>query len=221
MSRWRSLLDEPPVELAAPLPASELLNADIAPTPLSARTWSRWNLAALWVGMSVCIPTYMLASSMVQAGMGWRLALFTILLGNAIVLVPLALNGHAGTRYGIPVPAFARAAFGVRGAHVPSLLRAVVACGWFGIQTWIGGTAINAILTILWNGWAQLGGGFVFMGYGAPAYVSFLLFWALNMYFVYAGTESIRWLETVTAPFLIVVGLALLYWAAVRVGGIG
>ncbi len=221
MSRWRALLDEPPVELTAALPASNLLNADIAPTPLSARTWSRWNLAALWVGMSVCIPTYMLASSMVQAGMGWRLALFTILLGNAIVLVPLALNGHAGTRYGIPFPAFARAAFGVRGAHVPSLLRAVVACGWFGIQTWIGGTAINAIMTILWDGWAQVGGGFAFMGYGAPAYISFLLFWALNMYFVYAGTESIRWLETVTAPFLIVVGVSLLYWAASRVGGIG
>lgn len=221
MSLLQQLLSGRPVELEAALPDSELTNRDLAPTPLSERSWSRWNIAALWVGMSVCIPTYMLASSMIQAGMSWRLALATILLGNAIVLVPLALNGHAGTRYGIPFPAFARAAFGTRGAHVPSLLRSAVACGWFGIQTWIGGTAIDAMLDILWSGWATLGGDFRFMGHGLPDYLAFLLFWAVNMYFVWAGTESIKWLETVTAPFLIVVGLALLGWATWQVGGLG
>ena len=149
MSLLRELLDASPLELPEPPPDSDLSNRDIAPTTLAERTWGLWNLAALWVAMSVCIPTYMLASSMISAGMSWRLAIFTILLGNLIVLLPLAINGHAGTRYGIPFPAFARAAFGTRGAHVPSLLRSVVACGWFGIQTWIGGTAINAILGIL------------------------------------------------------------------------
>ncbi len=219
--RLRQLLDEPPVELQRPLAPSELVNADLAPTPLAARTWGMWNIAALWVGMSVCIPTYMLASSMIMAGMSWRTALLTILLGNAIVLVPLAVNGHAGTKYGIPFPAYARAAFGTRGAHVPSLLRSVVACGWFGIQTWIGGSAINVILGILWDGWAELGGGWSFMGHGLPAYLAFLIFWAINIYFVYAGTESIKWLETITAPFLILAGLLLLWWAAGAVGGIG
>ena len=192
MSVWSSWLHEPLVELDQPLPDTELVNADIAPTPLSQRTWGVWNIAALWVGMSVCIPTYMLASSMILAGMSWRVALFTILLGNVIVLLPLAVNGHAGTKYGIPFPAYARAAFGVRGAHVPSLLRSVVACGWFGIQTWIGGTAIHAILGILWSDWAELGGSWRFMGHGLPEYVAFLLFWAINIYFVYAGTESIK-----------------------------
>jgi NCS1 family nucleobase:cation symporter-1 len=221
MSWLRRFLDEPPVEVTEPLPSGRLHNADLAPTPRGARTWSRWNIAALWVGMSVCIPTYMLASSMILAGMSWRMAIFTILLGNAIVLIPLALNGHAGTKYGVPFPAFARAAFGTRGAHLPSLLRAVVACGWFGIQTWIGGTAIHAILATLWPGWGQLGGSFQFMGYGLPEYLAFLAFWALNVYFVWAGTESIRWLETAAAPFLLVVGVALLMWAASAVGGIG
>ncbi len=217
----RTLLEEPPVQLGGPLPDSDLLNDDLAPTPLSARTWSRWHIAALWVGMSVCIPTYMLASSMILAGMSWRLALFTIVLGNAIVLVPLALNGHAGTKYGVPFPAFARAAFGIRGAHVPSLLRAAVACGWFGIQTWIGGTAVHAVLATLWPTWGGLGGSWSFMGYGLPEYLAFLLFWAVNVYFVWSGTESIKWLETIAAPFLIVMGLVLLTWAASQVGGIG
>jgi len=221
MSGIGRFLDEAPVQLQEPLPPSDLLNDDIAPTPLSARTWGRWNIAALWVGMSVCIPTYMLASSMILAGMSWRLALFTILLGNAIVLVPLAINGHAGTKYGVPFPAFARAAFGVRGAHVPSLLRSAVACGWFGIQTWIGGTAVHAVLAALWGPWGRLGGNWSFMGYGLPEYLAFLLFWAVNVYFVWAGTESIKWLEAIAAPFLIVVGVALLFWAAARVGGIG
>lgn len=221
MTLLRQILYGAPVQLDGELPASDLFNEDLAPTSLRERTWSLWNIAALWVGMSVCIPTYMLASSMIQAGMSWRLALVTILLGNAIVLVPLALNGHAGTRYGIPFPAFARAAFGTRGAHVPSLLRSLVACGWFGIQTWIGGTAIHAILDILWSGWSTIGGSFRFMGYGLPEYLAFLLFWAVNMYFVWAGTESIKWLETVTAPFLIIVGLALLGWAISAVGGLG
>ncbi len=209
------------VEISEEIPAGPLVNDDIAPTPLRSRTWNMWHIAALWVGMSVCIPTYMLASSMIQAGMNWWQALLTILVGNAIVLVPLMINAHAGTRYGIPFPVYARAAFGTTGAHVPALLRSVVACGWFGIQTWIGGLAINVLLGALWTGWAHMGGDWTFMGFGLSHYVSFLIFWAINLYFVWAGTESIKWLETAAAPFLIAGGIALVLWAATRVGGIG
>ncbi len=209
------------VEPAAPLPSGPLVNADLAPTGIGQRTWTLWHIASLWVGMSVCIPTYMLAASMIDAGMTWRQSLVAIFLGNAIVLVPLVINAHAGTRYGIPFPVFARAAFGTRGAHIPSLLRAVVACGWFGIQTWVGGLAISALLGIIWPAWQTLGGDWRFMGYGLPQYLGFLLFWVMNLYFVWAGTESIKWLETLSAPFLIVTGLALLGWAAAKVGGIG
>jgi NCS1 family nucleobase:cation symporter-1 len=196
------------IELAEPLPPGALVNDDLAPTPVAARTWGTWNIAALWVGMSVCIPTYMLAASMIQAGMNWWQSLLAIFVGNAIVLVPLVVNAHAGTRYGIPFPVYARSSFGTVGAHVPSLLRSVVACGWFGIQTWIGGLAFNVLIGILWPAWQTLGGDWTFMGYGLPQYLSFLLFWVFNLYFVYAGTESIRWLETLAAPFLVVMGLA-------------
>ncbi len=209
------------VELAAPLPPGPLVNADLAPTGIRQRTWNVWHIASLWVGMSVCIPTYMLAASMINAGMTWRQSLVAIFIGNAIVLVPLVINAHAGTRYGIPFPVYARAAFGPRGAHLPSLLRSVVACGWFGIQTWVGGLAIDAILGILWPAWRALGGDWRFMGYALPQYLSFLIFWLVNIYFVWAGTESIKWLETLSAPFLIVIGLALLGWAVARVGGLG
>jgi NCS1 family nucleobase:cation symporter-1 len=171
--------------------------------------------------MSVCIPTYMLAAALIQAGLTWQWALAAILLGNAIVLVPMIVNAHAGTRYGIPFPVYARASFGLRGAHVPALLRSVVACGWFGIQTWVGGLAIHEILTIVWPAWAGLGGDARWMGYGVPHYAAFLVFWAINVYFVWAGTESIKWLETISAPLLIAAGLALLWWAAARVGGFG
>ncbi|MBA2556290.1 MAG: cytosine permease, partial [Chloroflexi bacterium] len=198
-----------------------LINADLAPTPASARTWNLWHIAALWVAMSVCIPTYMLASSMVQSGMSWRQSLLAILLGNAIVWVPLVVNAHAGTRYGIPFPVYARASFGTRGAHVPALLRAGVACGWFGIQTWIGGLAIHAMVGMLWPAWNGLGGGALFMGYTLPHYLAFFAFWCVNLVFVWHGTESIKWLETLSAPLLIAAGIALLVWAAGAVGGIG
>ena len=198
-----------------------LINDDLAPTPLSQRTWNTWHVASLWVGMSVCIPTYMLSASMIQAGMSWRQSLLTIFIGNALVLLPLMANAHAGTRYGIPFPVYARASFGLRGAHIPSLARAIVACGWFGIQTWIGGLAINALLGALWPAWSSLGGDWAFMGYSLPHYLGFLLFWLLNVYFVWAGTESIKRLETLAAPFLILMGLALLAWAMNRVGGLG
>jgi NCS1 family nucleobase:cation symporter-1 len=201
--------------------ASHLINPDLAPTDLAHRTWNLWHVASLWVGMSVCIPTYMLAASMIESGMNWWQSLLTIFLGNALVLLPLAINGHAGTKYGIPFPAFARAAFGIRGAHIPSLMRALVACGWFGIQTWIGGLAIHAIISILWPEWSQLGGDRSFMGYGLPHFMSFIIFWLMNIYFVWAGTESIKWLETFAAPFLLVMGLALLAWAMSKVGGLG
>jgi NCS1 family nucleobase:cation symporter-1 len=197
-----------------------LVNAELAPTPASGRTWNLWHIASLWVGMSVCIPTYMLAASMIGAGMTWRQALLAILLGNAIVWVPLVINAHAGTRYGIPFPVYARASFGVFGAHVPALLRALIACGWFGIQTWIGGLAIHVLLGLVWPAWTGIGGDWSFMGYGLPHYLSFLAFWAINIYFVWAGTESIKWMETLAAPLLIASGIALLMWASGAVGGI-
>jgi NCS1 family nucleobase:cation symporter-1 len=198
-----------------------LINPDLAPVPVGRRTWNVWHIASLWVGMSVCIPTYMLAAGMIAAGLNWWQSLLAVLLGNAIVFVPLAINGHAGTSHGIPFPVFARAAFGIRGAHVPSLLRSVIACGWFGIQTWIGGFAINVILGILWPQWRTLGGDWTFMGNAAPLYLSFVIFWLVNMYFVWAGTESIKWMETLSAPFLLATGLALLGWAASKGGGLG
>ena len=209
------------VELAGDLPPGPLVNPDLAPTSIRQRTWNLWHIASLWVGMSVCIPTYMLAASMINAGMSWRQSLTAIVLGNLIVLVPMVITAHAGTRYGISFPVFSRAAFGARGAHLPSLLRSLVACGWFGIQTWIGGLAINALLGILWPPWQRIGGEWQFMGYGAPAYLSFLFFWGINLYFVWAGTESIKWLETLSAPLLILLGIWLLLWAASRVGGLG
>jgi NCS1 family nucleobase:cation symporter-1 len=201
--------------------SAPLSNPDLAPTPPGARTWNLWHIASLWVGMSVCIPSYMLASSMIGAGVSWQASLAAILLGNAIVLVPLVINAHAGTRYGIPFPVFARAAFGVRGTHVPSLLRALVACGWFGIQTWIGGLAIHALVAIVWPGFRALGGEWRFMDHTAPEFLSFAVFWAINLYFVWAGTESIKWLETISAPVLVALCLALLGWGAQAAGGVG
>ncbi len=203
------------------LPLEDALsNADLAPTPASQRTWGLWHFAALWVGMSVCIPTYMLAASMIASGLNWWQSLAIILLGNAIVLLPMIVTGHAGTRYGIPFPVFARASYGVRGAHLPALLRSLVACGWFGIQTWVGGLAISALVGSVWPEWLALGGGARFMGHSVPEFLGFFLFWLMNLYFVWHGTESIKWLETLSAPFLIVTGLALLVWAASRAGGV-
>ncbi|MBI4548694.1 MAG: NCS1 family nucleobase:cation symporter-1 [Ignavibacteriae bacterium] len=191
---------------------SPLINADIAPTKISQRSWTTYNIAALWIGMSVCIPTYMLASGLIAGGMNWWQAILTIALGNLIVLVPMILNAHAGTKYGIPFPVLARASFGTIGSNIPALLRAIVACGWFGIQTWIGGQAMNAMLNILIPAWAN---------FSAGSWVSFALFWLMNVYFIVKGTESIRWLESLAAPFLILVGLGLFWWAYERSGGLG
>lgn len=191
---------------------SSLINEDLAPTMIAQRTWSTYNIAALWIGMAVCIPTYMLASGLIAGGMNWWQAIMTIALGNVIVVVPMILNAHAGTKYGIPFPVMARASFGTLGSNVPALLRAVVACGWFGIQTWIGGQVINAMLTVLLTSWASFAMG---------PWISFAIFWSLNVYFILKGTESIRWLESLAAPFLLIVGLGLLAWAYVNGGGFG
>jgi NCS1 family nucleobase:cation symporter-1 len=191
---------------------SSLINDDIAPTKVSHRTWGTYNIAALWIGMSVCIPTYMLASGLIAGGMNWWQALLTVTLGNLIVLIPMVLNAHAGTKYGIPFPVLARASFGTIGSNVPALLRAVVACGWFGIQTWIGGQAFNSMIILLLPQWAIFDFG--------PA-IGFLIFWGMNVYFIIKGTESIKWLESFAAPFLLVMGLVLLGWAYFAGGGFG
>jgi NCS1 family nucleobase:cation symporter-1 len=195
-----------------------LSNADLAPVPPELRTWSRWNIAALWIGMAVCIPTYMLAAGMIAAGMNWWQAVLTVLLGNMIVLVPMVANGHGGTKYGVPFPVLARASFGTVGAHVPSIARAIVACGWFGIQTWIGGAAIYSILGAL--GWltpATETDMLPFLGISIGQFLCFGAFWLLHVVIVLTGIESIKWVEAYAAPFLIACGVALLIWAFVAV----
>jgi len=198
-----------------------LINPDIAPVPIEKRTWNKWHLAALWIGMSVCIPTYMLAASMIQAGMTWWQSLGTVLLGNLIVLIPMILMGHAGTKYGIPFPVLARASFGTKGAHIPAIARSLVACGWFGIQTWIGGFAIYQVLGAL--GWYDIAADtsvVPFLGITTMQFTCFMAFWVLNFAIVVRGIDCIKWLESWAAPFLIAMGLAMLIWAAVKVGGV-
>jgi nucleobase:cation symporter-1, NCS1 family len=191
---------------------SSLYNKDLAPVAPARRTWGTYNYAALWISMSVNIPTYMLASAMIAGGMNWKQALFTVFLGNVLVLVPMLLNAHAGAEYGIPFPVFARASFGVLGANVPAILRALVACGWFGIQTWIGGEAINAMVVALAPGWSHF-------AYG-PA-LCFLGFWLLNVAVILRGIETVRFLQGISAPFLLLIGFALLLWARAKAGGFG
>jgi len=191
---------------------SSLYNKDLAPVPTERRTWGTYNYAALWIAMSVNIPTYLLASAMIAGGMSWKQAIFTVFLGNVLVLIPMLLNAHAGAEYGIPFPVFARSAFGVLGANVPAMLRALVACGWFGIQTWIGGEAIFAMVAALAPRARNL-------SWGVP--VCFACFWALNLVVILRGIRTIRFLQGITAPFLLLIGLALLLWARTKAGGFG
>jgi nucleobase:cation symporter-1, NCS1 family len=201
-------------------PDHNLINDDIRPTTPKERHWSVMNMASLWVGMVVCVPTYMLAAGLIQQGMSWSQAVLTVMLGNVIVLAPMILNGHPGTKYGVPFPVISRASFGIHGAHIPSLLRALVACGWFGIQTWIGGQAIYQMLGVAMGG--PLGGDALpFLGINAAEFACFLVFWAIQVAILWKGVESIRLLESVAAPFLIVMGLVLLGWAYVKAGGFG
>lgn len=198
-----------------------LNNEDLKPATADERTWSRWSLAALWVAMSISIPTYLLAGQLVsEMGMLWWQVMLAALVGNALVLIPMILNGHAGTKYGIPFPVFGRASFGVYGTHIPSIARALVACGWFGIQTFVGGQAISVMIGMIWDGWGQLAGGAEFVGMSLELWISFLIFWAINIGIVVIGTEAIRWLENLAAPFLIAIGFALLWWAISETEGL-
>ncbi|MBT8136178.1 MAG: NCS1 family nucleobase:cation symporter-1 [Gammaproteobacteria bacterium] len=198
------------LELGQDLAASPRYNDDIAPTKATLRTWNRWNIAALWVGMAICVPTYMLGGILTSAfGLSVSEALWTILIANVIVLIPLTLNAFPGTRYGIPCPVVLRASFGIIGSNVPSLIRALVACGWFGIQTLLGGYAIHILLSVLFDGWATLGSvGEVF---------GFFIFWFANIIVVIRGSESIKLLETLAAPMLLGVAIGLIIWAAPKV----
>jgi len=200
------------VELEEDVSDSPLYSEDLAPVPKEKRTWSMFNLAAIWVGMAVCIPTYILASYMIKSGLSWYSALMIIALANLIITVPMVLNGHAGVKYGIPFPVLGRAAFGYKGIHLASILRAIVACGWFGVQTWIGGLAFYAI----WN---------AVMGVEGSAeldlgkFIGFALFWVVNVVFIWKGTESIKWLEDFSAPILVLIGLLLIGWGYHQGGG--
>lgn len=201
---------------------SPLYSEDLAPIAESKRTWNTWNYAALWISMSLCIPTYMLASSLIEGGMNWWQAILTIFLGNTIVLVPMILNGRAGAKYGIPFPVFARASFGVKGANIPAILRAIVACGWFGIQTWIGGFSIFQIVRVWFPSFENLPDIFPeSFGLKSGPAICFFLFWILNMYIVYLGVESIRKLLVFKAIFLPLAALLLLFWAISAANGLG
>ncbi|MEZ4655470.1 MAG: cytosine permease, partial [Candidatus Eisenbacteria bacterium] len=208
------------LESLARVESSPLYNPDLAPLPTSQRNWSTYNYAALWISMAHCIPTDMLASGLMSAGMSWGQALVTIGLGNTIVLIPILLNSHPGTKYGIPFPVFARAAYGTYGSNVPALMRALVACGWFGIQAWIGGEALHTFFTSLLPGWPDLlGSGFG--GHSTTAWLSFLLFWGANVFIIFRGMNLLRLVENWAAPFVLVMTAVLLVWAVRAADGFG
>jgi NCS1 family nucleobase:cation symporter-1 len=200
---------------------SPLFNADLAPVPVARRTWTTYNFAALWISMAHCIPTYMLAGGLVAEGMNWWQALLTIALGNTIVLIPILLNAHPGTKYGIPFPVLARSSFGTKGANIPAVLRAIVACGWFGIQTFIGGEALRTFIEALWPAYATLGGDFMLLGLTLPKLMTFLVFWALNIFIIYRGMNAVRVFENWAAPLVLVMAAVLLWWVVARADGIG
>ena len=185
-------------------------NADIAPTRVAQRTWTKWNIASLWVGMAICVPTYILGGVLTSYfGLSVTEALWTILIANIVVLIPLTLNAFPGTRFGIPCPVVLRASFGIIGSNVPALIRALVACGWFGIQTLFGGIAIHLLLSALFDGWAALG--------GTGEVIGFFIFWVANVTVVIRGSESIKHLETLAAPLLLLVAVGLVFWALPKV----
>ena len=205
---------------ALPAHDADLWNEDLAPTAAADRSWTWAHYASLWVAMVVCVPSYMMAAGLVSEGMNWWQAVATVLFGNAIVLVPMLLIGHAGAKYGVPFPVLLRSSFGTRGARIPAVARGLVACGWFGIQTWVGGSAIYVILNAV-TGDALVTNPLPLLGIDIAQTFCFLLFWALHLVFIKFGTDSIRWLETYAAPFLIAMGLALLIWAYLKAGGFG
>jgi nucleobase:cation symporter-1, NCS1 family len=198
---------------------SPLYNEDLAPVPIAKRTWNTWDYAALWISMAHCIPTYTMASALIANGMAWWQALFTILLGNIIVLAPILLNSHPGTKYGIPFPVFARAAYGTAGSNVPALMRALIACGWFGINAWIGGLALHTFFASLVPSWGTALG--TFNGHPTTQWISFLLFWGLNILVIFKGMELVRKLERFAAPFVLVMTAVLVGWAIWKAGGLG
>ena len=193
---------------------SPLYSEDLAPIPRSKRTWGLWDMTAIWVGMAVCIPTYLLASYMIKGGLNWVEALLIIALGNLIITIPMVLNGHAGVKYGVPFPVIGRASFGTKGIHIAAVVRGIVACGWFGIQTWIGGLAFYAI-------WHAINGTSPNVALDLGKFVGFALFWLMNVYFIWKGTESIKWLEKFAAPILVAIGIGLIAWGTIEVGNFG
>jgi len=210
ISRLKSVGEHIELEVGDDIANSPRYNEDIAPTKASQRTWSKWNVASLWVGMAICVPTYTLGGVLTAFfGLSVAEALWTILVANIVVLIPLTLNAFPGTRYGIPCPVVLRASFGIVGSNVPSLVRAIVACGWFGVQTLFGGIAIHLMLSSLFDGWATLG--------GTGEVLGFFIFWMLNIVVVIRGSESIKLLETMAAPLLLVVAIGLVVWALPKI----
>jgi len=200
--------------------SSRLYSEDLAPVPVAKRNWTTYNYAALWISMAHCIPTYMLSSGLIGAGMNWWQALITILLGNVIVLIPILLNSHPGTKYGIPFPVFARASYGTFGSNLPAIMRALVACGWFGIQAWIGGQALFTFFHSFIPTWPTLLGGPI-GGHTPTEWLCFLVFWGMNIYIIYRGMDLLRMVENWAAPFVLVMTAFLLAWAVWRAGGLG
>ena len=206
VSRAVAVGDFVELDAGTDITTSPRYNEDIAPTRASQRTWNHWHIAALWIGMSICVPTYTLGGVLTAYfGLSVTEALWTILVANVVILIPLTLNAYPGTKYGIPFPVLLRSSFGIVGSNVPALIRALVACGWFGIQTMFGGIAVHLLFSAIWEPWAELGGGGEVIG--------FFLFWIWNLWIVIRGSESIKLMETIAAPLLLIVGIGLIIWA--------
>jgi NCS1 family nucleobase:cation symporter-1 len=219
--RGVTIMKEEMYELKEDMSSSSLYNEDLAPTKLKDRTWNTYNYTALWIGMAHCVPTYTMAGSLIALGMSWIQALLTITLGNLIVLIPMLLNSHPGAKYGISFPVFARASFGTKGANIVAVLRAIVACGWFGINTFIGGSALNVLVTAFIPGFKNMGGSFQIAGLSLSAAITFMIFWVIEIFVIYKGMDIIKKFENWAAPLVMILAFILLAWMVVEAKGFG
>lgn len=206
-------------EIGSDLANSRFLNDDLAPVGAEQRTWTTYSYAALWIGMSHNLATWALAAGLIAVGMSWLQAIIVIAIANVVVLIPMLLNAHAGTKYGIPFAVFLRTMYGVRGANFGALLRAFVACGWFGIQTWLGGSGVAVVLGKIFGDWWTNASEVA----GEPwtMWLSFAIFWILQMAMIWKGMETIRRFENWAGPAVMVVAVIMLVWMAIEVGGLG
>jgi NCS1 family nucleobase:cation symporter-1 len=201
-----------------PALSPRLYNKDLAPSKTEGRTWGGYSIFALWTNDVHNLANYSFAIGLYALGLGGWQIMLSLAIGAVLVYLCMNLTGDMGQKTGVPFPVISRVSFGIFGAQIPALIRAVIAIAWFGIQTYLASVVLRVLLTALDPALAEYDHD-AWLGLSSLGWLCFLSIWVVQFVILAYGMEMVRRYEAFAGPVILLTVASLAVWMFTQANG--